>query len=158
MKTPQTLSSKALQNAQPALIQGVDENALVDLLSRGVVQNIPAGSEFVREGKTRMAGLYMILEGMVGQLEAGASGVKVISGAMGPGEFLGEIDEMGEVTEGFSRVTLKAHSACQLMFLSKVIVDQWLEAHATEQAQFMRYLARESSHRKEFASGVVGNA
>jgi len=158
MKTPQTLSSKALQNAQPALIQGVDENALVDLLSRGVVQNIPAGSEFVRQGKTRMAGLYMILEGMVGQEENSPSGELLMTCAMGPGEFLGEIDEHGHVTESLSSVSLKAHSACQLMFLSKAMVDQWLEAHATEQAQFMRYLARESSHRKEFASGVVGNA
>ncbi len=153
-----SLSAQALQTAQPALIASIDEKALLDLLSRGTVQNIPAGSQFVRQGQTRVSGLYMILEGMVGQLESTDGGNRHLTCAMGPGEFLGELSELGEVIEGLSSVTLKAHSACQLVYIPKTEVDTWLNLHPTEQAQFMRYLAREQGWRREFASNVIGNA
>jgi hypothetical protein len=55
-------------------------------------------------------------------------------------------------------VTLRTHGACQLIFISKSEVNAWLDAHPGEQAQLMKYLGRESLHRREFAAGVVGNA
>jgi CRP-like cAMP-binding protein len=157
-QTPSPLSAKAIQTAQPALIESIDESALLDLLSRGTIQNIPAGTTFVRQGQSRMSGLYMILEGMVGQLESIAGGDRHLTCAMGPGEFLGEVSNLGEVQEGLSSVTLKTHSACQLIYLPKAEVESWFDQHPAEQTQFMRYLAREQGWRREFSSSVIGNA
>lgn len=137
------------------LLRSVNEAALVDLLSTGKIRNFAAGVEIAREGVTRMDGLYFVLDGMISQDQYTTHAGRKLTGALGAGEFIGEITDAGQVSTETASASFKAQSSCQLLFIAKSDVDAWLSRHPDEASKFAAYLAGEISYRQEFAQGQM---
>lgn len=112
----------ARQNLVPFL--HLDEGALKELISQGVVRTHPKSSIVIHAGDISDS-LYVILSGRVKVFMSDENGKEFVLSTIGPGDYFGEVALDG----GPRSASIMTQEACRFFVIPKVEVKTLIERH-----------------------------